>query len=91
MHSAARVPPAFTRVRPSQRLLPGARAPPVARSVPCRARIGRGGRLVLDRVHPLTHEAYTTPDPQLAAPWRATAHAALAHNAAALPMDATPV
>ena len=33
----------------------------------CRARFGRGGRLVLDRVHPITREPYTTRDPTLTA------------------------
>lgn len=44
---------------------PGLRMPAVLRGMHCRARFGRGGRLVLDRVHPITREPYTTRDPTL--------------------------
>ena len=47
--------------------LPGMRMPAVLRGVHCRARFGRGGRLVLDRVHPTTREPYLTRDPSLVA------------------------
>lgn len=48
-----------------QRQVPGVRTPAVMRGLHCRTRIGRGGRLLLDRCHPLTREPYTTFDPQL--------------------------
>ena len=52
---------------PPQLQLPGMRMPAVLRGMPCRARFGRGGRLVLDRVHPTTREPYLTRDPSLVA------------------------
>ena len=47
--------------------LPGMRMPAVLRGMHCRARFGRGGRLVLDRVHPTTREPYLTRDPSFMA------------------------
>ena len=52
---------------PPQLQLPGMRMPAVLRGMHCRARFGRGGRLVLDRVHPITREPYLTRDPSLLA------------------------
>jgi hypothetical protein len=49
--------------------VPGARIPSVLRGLHCRTRIGRGGRLLLDRCNPLTRERYTpATDPMLLAP-----------------------
>ncbi len=53
------------------------RMPAVMRGLHCRTRIGRGGRLLLDRVHPLTREPYMSCD-----------HAASLAKPLALPMPA---
>ena len=42
--------------RPAWLALPGPRLPEALRSGPSHARIGRGGRLLIDRVHPVTYE-----------------------------------
>ena len=42
--------------RPAWLALPGSKLPEALRSGPSHGRIGRGGRLLIDRVHPVTCE-----------------------------------
>ena len=42
--------------RPAWLALPSSGLPEALRSGPSHARIGRGGRLLIDRVHPVTYE-----------------------------------
>jgi hypothetical protein len=75
-----------------QRQVPGMRMPAVLRGLHCRTRIGRGGRLLLDRVHPLTREPYTTHDPLLVAPRQSALQASTLAAAVEAPsaMEADP-